>query len=176
MFIHRPFLALSTNTTLSIQHISTCLATAHSSIDLTYSACTDRIYFRTWWYNATHTFYASLIILYVLLLLDRRDIVSAASLHMEELSSDIQQSLQVLHTMDAKLVEEIFEVSNTHAENRKESDPGPKNHQISGLAAEMLQNGASRWSDNLGNMGTDFTSNQPVEQASSLSEHCLSIT
>jgi hypothetical protein len=103
---------------------------------------------------------------------------------MEELSSDIQQSLQVLHTMDAmpvsiryaKLVEEIFEVSNTHAENRKESDPGPKNHQISGLAAEMLQNGASRWSDNLGNMGTDFTSNQPVEQASSLSEHCLSIT
>jgi hypothetical protein len=29
----------------------------------------------------------------------------------------------------------------------------------------MLQNGASRWSDNLGNIGTEFTSNQPVEQA-----------
>jgi hypothetical protein len=93
----RSFLSLSANTALSIQHISTCLATAYSLIDLTCSAFTHRIYFRTWWYNATHTFYASPIILYLLLLLDRREIVSAASLHMEELSSDIQKSLQVLH-------------------------------------------------------------------------------
>jgi hypothetical protein len=99
--------------------------------------------------------------------------MSAASLHMEELFSDIQKSLQVLRAMDAmpvsiryaELVEEIFEVSKTHAENLRRSDPGPKSHQISGPCTEILQNGATRWSDNLGNMGTEVTSNQPVEQA-----------
>jgi hypothetical protein len=92
---------------------------------------------------------------------------------MEELSSDIQKSLQVLRAMDAmpvsiryaELVEEIFETSKSHAENPKESDSGPKNNQISGPAAEMLQNGTTRWSDNLGNMNSEVTSNQPVEQA-----------
>ena len=70
MFIHRPFLTLRFNGRLDVTsiHWSHYLGAAQKSIDIVYSAFIHLHYFRSWWYNATHTLYASIITLHILLL------------------------------------------------------------------------------------------------------------
>ncbi|KUJ11318.1 uncharacterized protein LY89DRAFT_242402 [Mollisia scopiformis] len=152
MFIYRPFLAGSTNPLLSHQQTVTCLAAAHASIDLIFSAFTHRIYFRTWWYNATHIFYATIIIIYIILMHDGQDIVSTASLSMEELSSDIQKSLKMLRAMDsmpvivryADLIEQVLKASSNEGETVSDDN------QESGGVAD-LQNATTHWNRNTEN-------------------------
>jgi len=100
MFIHRPFLSFSSYTTITTKHITTCLSTARTQIDILYSAFTHRHYLRTWWYNATHTLYASVIILCVLLLDDFK-IMSTIEVTKAELTKDIQKALQIIRAMEA---------------------------------------------------------------------------
>jgi hypothetical protein len=98
-FIYRPFLSLSSPTLNCDQHISNCLSAARTTIQTLHSAFTHRHYIRSWWYNATHTLFASTILLHVLLL-DKPDILSTTGCDKESLIEDVHKSLQILRAMD----------------------------------------------------------------------------
>jgi hypothetical protein len=103
-------------TNIGIQHVSRCLSSAQKMINVIHSAFTHRHYFRTWWYNATHTVYASVIICYILLS-GRAELVATEG-DKEIQIAGVNKSLQILRAMDvmpiaaryAGLLEEILEV------------------------------------------------------------------
>lgn len=122
MYIHRPFLTLQSqvNSDIVDRHSSICVSTAQQSINIIYNALDHRHYFRSWWYNATHTLYASIIMLHVLLSDNLRH--TAAGTHKGTLIGDVKKSLQILRAMDhmpiairyADLLDEILEVVLQH--------------------------------------------------------------
>ncbi|KAJ5812201.1 fungal-specific transcription factor domain-containing protein [Penicillium riverlandense] len=124
MFIHRPFFS---NTTSEIQHahVRICLEAAQNIINLLYNAYQHRYYFRTWWYNSTYTLYASMIILYVIL-------IDPADPSVDELFRHIRRALKILDAMKelrvakrcGDLITEILQVTTRYVESRRRSRVG----------------------------------------------------
>ena len=123
MFLHRPFVAnCSHEANLDfVMHVQRCLDAARKTISILYDAYIHRYYFRTWWYNATHALYASIMILY-LLLLNSGDL----NLPVLELRTDVGNALKILEAMRpmevacryAELIKEILEIADTDARSR----------------------------------------------------------
>jgi hypothetical protein len=121
MFIHRPFLANSTRMAQSayLAHIKICLRAARETVSLLHDAYIHRYYFRSWWYNSTYTLYASVIILYIILL-------NCVDTPASELIVDVKKALAVLHTMEdmsvagrcADIISEILQVAEKYVAER----------------------------------------------------------
>ena len=92
-------------------HTAACLDGARKTIELLYESYTHRHYFRTWYYNSTYTLYASMIVLYVIL-------INYVHVPTVELIRDVEKSLDILHAMEnvtvahrcANLIREVLEV------------------------------------------------------------------
>ncbi|KAJ5991680.1 fungal-specific transcription factor domain-containing protein [Penicillium sp. IBT 35674x] len=117
MFIHRPLLS-TTEGDLGAKHMQICLEAAQRTIGLIYDAYQHRHYFRTWWYNTIYILYASLIVLYAILL-------GYSRVPLDWLLQDVQKALKVLDSMkDLKvarrctdLIEEILHITKCYAES-----------------------------------------------------------
>jgi hypothetical protein len=113
ILIHRPLMASSDahNSPGLEVHTATCLDGARKTIDLLYEAYSHRHYFRTWYYNSTYTLYASMLVLYIIL-------INYPHVSGEELIRDVEKSLDILHAMAhvkvakrcASLISEVLEV------------------------------------------------------------------
>ncbi|OQU95646.1 Fungal specific transcription factor domain-containing protein [Cladophialophora immunda] len=96
-------------------HVDICLDAARKTILLIHSAFVNRIYLRTWWYCATYTLYANMIILYLVLM-------EFPSVRAEELIADVEMSLKIYNAMKqvvvarrcAELTKEMLTVAKRH--------------------------------------------------------------
>ncbi|KIW95043.1 uncharacterized protein Z519_03624 [Cladophialophora bantiana CBS 173.52] len=96
-------------------HVDICLDAARKTILLIHSAFVNRIYLRTWWYCATYTLYANMIILYLVLM-------EFPSVRAEELIADVEKSLKIYNAMKevvvarrcAELTKEMLTVAKRH--------------------------------------------------------------
>ncbi|EXJ71702.1 uncharacterized protein A1O5_05510 [Cladophialophora psammophila CBS 110553] len=106
-------------------HVDICLDAARKTILLIHSAFVNRIYLRTWWYCATYTLYANMIILYLVLM-------EFPSVRAEELIADVEKSLKIYNAMKevvvarrcAELTKEMLTVAKRHQQElrrRKEA-------------------------------------------------------
>lgn len=100
-------------------HTAACLDGARKTIDLLYQAYTHRHYFRTWYYNSTYTLYASMLVLYAIL-------INYQPVSRVDLIHDVEKSLEILRAIEhitvakrcAFLIREVLEV----AERQQKSD------------------------------------------------------
>ncbi|PSN73822.1 hypothetical protein BS50DRAFT_287 [Corynespora cassiicola Philippines] len=144
ILIHRPFLSASSSRRQlqASTHVELCLDAARETIRILYDAYAHRHYFRTWWYNATYTLYAGMVVLYVIML-------GHTTVSSDELLNDVIKAQEVLQSMDeaivarrsADLIREGLEVARACAQYRKNTfistegdctaqgdDEGPHNH------------------------------------------------
>ncbi|KAK5129288.1 hypothetical protein LTR08_003618 [Meristemomyces frigidus] len=116
--INRPFIvksATSGDNAGYSQHVDICLDAARKTIHLIHDAFINRMYLRTWWYCTTYTLYASMIILY-LILMDFSKVTG------QELIADVEKSLEILTAMEqvvvarrcAELTKEMIDVAKRH--------------------------------------------------------------
>lgn len=107
--LHRPFLEPPKGRRRDQvpKHVAACLDAARKTLQLMHDAYTNRHYFRTWWYNATYTLYAGMVILYIIML---GHIFQSP----EELLEDVMKAQEILQSMEeaavarrsAKLIQE----------------------------------------------------------------------
>lgn len=162
ILIHRPLMATSEaqiSTDLEL-HTAFCLEGARETIDLLYEAYSHRHYFRTWYYNSTYTLYASMLVLYVVL-------INYPHVSSEELIRDVEKSLDILNAMDnvkvakrcASLISEVLEV--VKRQPRTFQDIHNESEEKTGSATNMTHSGRphhdSVWTD-LGSMPQDWSS------------------
>ena len=98
MLLHRPFLSASSEDQVADKHISICISTACTAIQILHSAFTHRHYVRTWWYKATHILNAASLILYVLIQSVPNNGFHTAS--RSTLVESVQKAVQILRAMD----------------------------------------------------------------------------
>lgn len=108
ILIHRPFLntaGTGKGQTAITEHIQSCVDASRQTIELLYEAYMHRPYFRTWWYNTTYLLYASLTLLYVVIL-------NIYAQNCDTLLHDVERSVKILRVMDritiAKRCEQII--------------------------------------------------------------------
>ncbi|KAH8806197.1 fungal-specific transcription factor domain-containing protein [Xylogone sp. PMI_703] len=125
ILLHRPFLVASStsyNPSEFLRHIEICLEASRQTIQMIYDAFTHRIYLRTWWYCATYTLYASMIILHLILL-------EFPEVPAEELITDIKKSVEIFHTMKSvivarrceELTKEMLDVAQRYLQGRHQT-------------------------------------------------------
>jgi hypothetical protein len=124
ILIHRPLFSDSASNDDGVgfnEHMRICLNAAQKTINLLYDAYQHRNYFRTWWYNTIYILYASLIILYAILL-------DYADSPVDQLIYHVQKALKILSAMKemkvsqrcAGLIDEILQVAKGYS--LKEND------------------------------------------------------
>jgi len=137
--INRPFLVASYSSHHSSefsQHVDICLDAARKTIQLIHNAFVNRIYLRTWyagvficvialildrWYCTTYTLYASMIILYFVL-------IGFPKIAGEELMADVEKSLEIFEAMEqvvvarrcAELTKEMVTVAKKHLQDLRQ--------------------------------------------------------
>ncbi|KAM0279948.1 hypothetical protein ACHAPQ_006208 [Fusarium lateritium] len=99
ILIHRPFLGEPTRRAEEdmLTHADICLDAARETIRVMYDAYTNRHYFRSWWYNATYTLYAGMIVLYIIML-------GPTTVSHEDLLEDAVRAYEILHSMEEAIV------------------------------------------------------------------------
>ncbi|KAJ0418329.1 fungal-specific transcription factor domain-containing protein [Aspergillus carlsbadensis] len=97
--INRPFLDASDFTDISefSEQVDLCLDAARQTIYLIHNAFANRTYLRTWWYCTTYTLYASMILLYLVLMRFPR-------VPSEDLLADVERSLEIFRAMKQVVV------------------------------------------------------------------------
>ncbi|EXJ71101.1 uncharacterized protein A1O5_06094 [Cladophialophora psammophila CBS 110553] len=124
ILINRPFLVASHPSHLRLsfpQHIDICLDAARKMIQLIHNAFINRMYLRTWWYCTTYTLYASMIVLYLILVDCYPPAVSV-----DELIGDVEKSLEIFDAMKqvvvaqrcAELTKEMLTVVKKHQQEK----------------------------------------------------------
>ena len=181
ILIHRPLMATSdaqSSPDLEL-HTAVCLEGARKTIELLYEAYSHRHYFRTWYYNSTYTLYASMLVLYVVL-------INYPHVSSEELIRDVEKSLDILRAMDnvkvakrcASLISEVLEV--VKRQPRTFQDTHNKGEEQTILATNVMHSGRSRhdnvWID-LGSNATGLVfQNNPTAQNLSLNSQDINET
>jgi hypothetical protein len=99
ILVHRPFLGEPIRSAEEdmLTHADICLDAARETIRVMYDAYTNRHYFRSWWYNATYTLYAGMIVLYIIML-------GPTTVSHEELLEDAARAYEILHSMEEAIV------------------------------------------------------------------------
>ena len=118
-------------------HTAACLDGARKTIELLYESYTHRHYFRTWYYNSTYTLYASMIVLYVIL-------INYAHVPVVELIRDVEKSLDILQAMEnvkvahrcANLIREVLEVVQRQLKTNQVVPPQKDN--MTGVSADSV--------------------------------------
>ncbi|KAM0350737.1 hypothetical protein ACHAPU_003233 [Fusarium lateritium] len=121
ILIHRPFLgsAMRRVDEVMTTHAEACLDAARDTVRVMYDAYTNRHYFRSWWYNATYTLYAGMIVLYIIML-------GSTTTQDEELLADAVRAFEILQSMEeavvarrsANLIQEGLEVARACVQRR----------------------------------------------------------
>jgi hypothetical protein len=112
LLIHQPFLAATDESEKYQGHIDTCVAAASATIHHLHETFLHRHYFRSWWYNSTYAFFASMILLYYILKNPLKENVQSAC-------ADVDLSIEVFTAMGhhrvakrcLELVGEVFELA-----------------------------------------------------------------
>lgn len=117
VILHRPFLADLTRERESNRqkHVDLCVDAARKTIQLLYDSYANRHYFRTWWYNSTYTLYASMIVLYVIML-------GHTTVPSNNLMDDVKKGRDILRSMEeasvarrsADLISEVLDVAQAY--------------------------------------------------------------
>ncbi|KIX00391.1 uncharacterized protein Z518_10530 [Rhinocladiella mackenziei CBS 650.93] len=124
ILINRPFIVASYpghHVSEFSQHVDICLDAARKTIQLIHNAFINRMYLRTWWYCTTYTLYASMIVLYLIL-------VDYPTIRGEELISDVEKSLEIFSAMRqvvvarrcAELTKEMLTVAKIHQQGLRQ--------------------------------------------------------
>ncbi|KAF5657699.1 hypothetical protein FHETE_10304 [Fusarium heterosporum] len=123
ILIHRPFLggAVRRVDEDMSTHAEACLGAARDTVRVMYDAYTNRHYFRSWWYNATYTLYAGMIVLYIIML-------GSTTTQDEELLADAVRAYEILQSMEeavvarrsANLIQEGLEVARACVQRRQD--------------------------------------------------------
>lgn len=137
ILVHRPMITNPGTQSLQESHTEACLDGARKTIELLYEAFMHRHYFRTWYYNATYTLYASMLVLYVIL-------IDYPHVSKCELIQDVEKSLEILHAMNnvkvarrcADLILEVLEVAKDQQATSQAASDG--NGQRSSLTVNTL--------------------------------------
>ncbi|EON61503.1 hypothetical protein W97_00718 [Coniosporium apollinis CBS 100218] len=130
ILFHRPFLiaaATEENPEPYLTHVQLCVEVSRKTIELLYDAYVHRPYFRTWWYNATYTLYATMILLYVVL----SNIQPGPE---DDLLQDVEKSLEIFNAMNmivvarrcAEITTEILEITRKLVQERREKERPPR--------------------------------------------------
>jgi hypothetical protein len=99
ILVHRPFLGEPIRSVEEdmLTHAEICLDAARETIRVMYDAYANRHYFRSWWYNATYTLYAGMIVLYIIML-------GPTTVSHEDLLADAARAYEILHSMEEAIV------------------------------------------------------------------------
>ncbi|KIL94085.1 hypothetical protein FAVG1_02647 [Fusarium avenaceum] len=122
ILVHRPFIGEPIRSVEGdlLTHADICLDAARETIRVMYDAYTNRHYFRSWWYNATYTLYAGMIVLYIIML-------GPTTVSHEELLADATRAYEILHSMEeavvarrsANLIQEGLQVAQACVQRRQ---------------------------------------------------------
>ncbi|KAH6954597.1 fungal-specific transcription factor domain-containing protein [Fusarium avenaceum] len=122
ILVHRPFIGEPIRSVEGdmLTHVNICLDAARETIRVMYDAYTNRHYFRSWWYNATYTLYAGMIVLYIIML-------GPTTVSHEELLADAARAYEILHSMEeavvarrsANLIQEGLQVAQACVQRRQ---------------------------------------------------------
>lgn len=122
ILVHRPFIGEPIRSVEGdmLTHVDICLDAARETIRVMYDAYTNRHYFRSWWYNATYTLYAGMIVLYIIML-------GPTTVSHEELLADATRAYEILHSMEeavvarrsANLIQEGLQVAQACVQRRQ---------------------------------------------------------
>ncbi|KAM0235937.1 hypothetical protein ACHAP5_009538 [Fusarium lateritium] len=123
ILLHRPFLGEPVRRAEEdmLTHADICLDAARETIRVMYDAYTNRHYFRSWWYNATYTLYAGMIVLYIIML-------GPTTASHEDLLEDAARAYEILHSMEeaivarrsANLIQEGLQVAKACVQRRQD--------------------------------------------------------
>jgi hypothetical protein len=123
MVLYRPFLLHAATTDGPLESVlqtavNTCVSSARATIQLMHQMYCELPYFRTWWYNVTHTLYGASIILCYLSRLARYE-------EKQDLQRHIDMSITVLNAMDdhfvARKAGAVLQEAVQHAQHKDSS-------------------------------------------------------
>jgi len=123
LLINQPFLAASEDFENYPDHVEKCVSAASATIHHLHETFLHRHYFRSWWYNSTYAFFASMILLYFIFKNPSNEKTKSAC-------DDIELSIEVFtamghHRVAKRCLELVLEVFELAKKAMREPEEGP---------------------------------------------------